>query len=180
MKYDNYERNKFVSLKDNCILKWEEIYGSPIIGYDKKFWKHCKENDREKISSLKRCEKRKTVLMECDKKHIFCITPYMYFVEQRICPYCICKADRGALNIDETLYSFWNDDRFELDTISEYSKERFRFKCPFCNYKFEKTMFSMVNCSPKCTECKDGRKFGISDGSDESMVYLFKDRDKRH
>ena len=133
------------------------IIKSPLIGYDPEFWRYCIENPREEIINLCQYERHrsKAVRMKCEKDHQYMLTPYEFFVKKRYCPYCKCGGDKGAAYLDDTLFAYWADERFDLDDISEYSTEKYRFVCPFCAEVFYARMIDMVNRRPKCVKCKD-------------------------
>lgn len=155
---------------------WNSIFDNNVIAYDREFWKHCDEKNKSEIVVLKKTDKRSKIAMHCENGHTFKSSPYNYFIRKKTCPYCICSGEKGAINIDETIISFWNDDRFELEQISENSAEWYSFKCPFCNRVFKKRMIDVVKKVPKCYMCMDGQKYGNIEGLDEDAIYLYRCR----
>lgn len=158
------------------VIDCEKIRSKQIIGYDHNFLSHCLESNKVYVTSVSRIEKRIKLRMSCDNGHEFLISPYYYYVEGRQCPHCKCKGDKGALNIDSSIISFWNDERYNIEDISEFSKEYYKNRCPFCGLEFMEKMINLVNRFPKCKSCKDGQALSMNAELDEGVTYLIKER----
>ena len=160
--------------KNQFQLSWEQ----PIIGYDKDFWSLCIEPNKDDVRYLHRSENRQkfALQMRCPtKKHLIKLTPYQFFIDHKRCLYCINPGEIGAINVDETICIFWNDEEYDLESISESSEIKFKFQCPYCGLSFEMPMKDMVNRNPKCInrECNDGQFPEIPDEYN-NMTYWIK------
>ena len=150
-------------------IRCDEIFFDPIIGYDKEFWKYCIEEDKVKISGLKWSDNKHKLMMRCANIHDYKMTPFE-FKNMRKCPICIQKGELGAVKVDPTI-SFYYDDIYIIEEISENSMALFNWCCPICHNRYKKTMVEMLNVFPKCDYCNDGKPIGFSDIPDD-MTYL--------
>ena len=165
---------RLIQLKKNRKNSHELVWKPPIIGYDKLFWSYCIEDERDKIRNLRRDEGRPkfALQMQCKNGHLIKMTPKMFFIKKKTCIYCTNPGENGAVNTDESVLIFWNDDRFDPEQISENSDESFMFRCPYCGYDFTLSMKEFIFRKPKCTKCNDGRIDDIPDEYNNLTYWL--------
>ena len=129
------------------------------IGDDPKFWGYCTVSDLEEKERIRHLSRKSALQfpMICPKGHPFQMAPYQIFHHDIPCPYCrgrkIKAGISDAATADPEIADFWNEPDIDIHTISPIAQQSYRFKCPVCNYRFQRYMNQIIYRKPKCPAC---------------------------